>query len=334
MRIAVIGAGGWGTALATLLVNAGHRVRLWVRRPELCQQLSQNQENRLYLPGVLLPEQLVYTTSLLEAAQEAELLVLAVPSHAMRAVARALASSLTEILFLISAAKGIEEESLLTMTAVLKEELPHSPHSHIAVLSGPSFAAEVVRGMPTAVTIAAEQEEVALTLQKVFSSAKFRVYTTSDLIGVEIGGAVKNVIAIAAGVSDGLEYGQSARAALITRGLVEVTRLAVGMGASPQTLSGLSGMGDLVLTCTSDLSRNRMVGVKVGRGEKISEIVEKMTMVAEGVRTCRSVLFLAQRLGVEMPIVEQVYALLYAEKSPRQVVIDLLTREAKPEFSR
>ena len=220
------------------------------------------------------------------------------------------------------------------MTAVLKEEFPHSSHSQIAVLSGPSFAAEVARGLPTAVTVAAREEKVASTLQSVFSSAKFRVYTTPDVVGVEVGGAVKNVIAIAAGVSDGIGYGHSARAALITRGLVEVTRLAVCMGASPQTLSGLSGIGDLVLTCTSDQSRNHMVGVKIGRGEKISNVLEKMAMVAEGVRTCRSVLFLAQRLGIEMPIVEQVYALLYAEKSPRQVVIDLLTREAKPEFSR
>lgn len=333
MRAAVIGAGGWGTALATLLVNAGHRVRLWVRRPELCQQLNQKRENQPYLPGVSLPEQLVYRTSLAEAIEEAELLVLAVPSHAMRTVARTLAPSLPETPLLVSATKGIEENSLLTMTAILREELPSPLHSRIAVLSGPSFASEVARGLPTAVTIAAEEEKVSSTLQSIFSSAKFRVYTTPDIIGVEIGGAVKNVIAIAAGVSDGLGYGHSARAALITRGLVEVTRLAVRLGASPQTLSGLSGIGDLVLTCTSDLSRNRMVGVKVGRGEKISNIVERMAMVAEGVRTCRSVLFLAQRLGVEMPIVEQVYALLYAEKSPRQVVIDLLTREAKPEFS-
>lgn len=334
MRTAVIGAGGWGTALATLLVDAGHDVRLWVRRQALCEQLIQNRENLPYLPGVSLPKQLVYTTSLTEAIEKAELLVLAVPSHAMRTVARALAPSLAETPLLVSATKGIEEDFLCTMTAVLKEELPYSLHSHIAVLSGPSFAAEVARGQPTAVTIAAEQEKVAATVQSVFSSPKFRVYTTPDIIGVEIGGAVKNVIAIATGVSTGLGYGHNARAALITRGLAEVTRLAVRMEASPQTLSGLSGIGDLVLTCTSDLSRNHTVGVKIGRGEKISDILEGMSMVAEGVRTCRSVLFLARRLGVEMPIVEQVYALLYTEKSPRQVVVDLLTREAKPEFSR
>lgn len=332
MRIAIIGAGGWGTALATLLVAAGHQVCVWVRRPEFCEQLTKERQNSLYLPGIVLPPTLTYTASLLEAVVPAELLVLAVPSHALRTVVRSLAQSLTETPLLVSATKGIEENTLQTMTSVLSEEVPLASRSQTAVLSGPSFASEVVRGLPTAVTVAAARETVAATVQKIFSTSRFRVYTTTDVVGVEIGGAVKNVIAIAAGVSDGLGSGYSARAALITRGLAEMTRLAVRLGASSQTLSGLSGMGDLVLTCTSDLSRNHTVGVRIGRGEKITDILHSMSMVAEGVRTCRSVYALAQRLGVEMPIIEQVHALLYEEKAPQQVVVDLLTREAKPEF--
>jgi glycerol-3-phosphate dehydrogenase (NAD(P)+) len=331
VRIAVIGAGGWGTALAALLAEAGHRVCLWVRTPALCAQLRDTRENRPYLPGVRLPAGLTYTTALAEAAAGADVVVLAVPSHAVRAVATALRPYLPQTPVLVSATKGIEEGTLCTMTAVLRGVLGEQWRASLAVLSGPGFAAEVARGLPTAVTVAA-REDVAVRLQRLFSSARFRVYTTTDQVGVEVGGAVKNVIAIAAGVSDGLGYGLSARAALITRGLAEMTRLAMRMGAQPQTLSGLSGMGDLVLTCTSNLSRNHMVGVRLGKGEHINEILREMRMVAEGVRTCRSVFALAQRLQVEMPIVRQVYALLYEGKPPQQVVTELLTREVKPEF--
>lgn len=334
MRVAVIGAGGWGTALATLLCSVNHRVCLWVRRPALLEQLQVTRENSRYLPGVRLPESLIYLGSLAEAVDAVDLIVLAVPSHAMRMLARQLAPLLSGNPFLVSTTKGIEEETLQTMTSVLRDELPSTVHAQLAVLSGPSFAADVARGLPTAVTVATEREADATAVQQAFAAAKFRVYTTTDVIGVEIGGAVKNVIAIAAGVSDGLGYGHSARAALITRGLAEISRLAVRLGANPQTLSGLSGVGDLVLTCTSNLSRNFTVGVRLGRSEQVGEIVTTMTTVAEGVRTCRSVFFLAQRLGVEMPIVEQVYALLYEEKPALQVVTDLLTREVKPEFSR
>jgi glycerol-3-phosphate dehydrogenase (NAD(P)+) len=331
MHIAVIGAGGWGTALASLLVKTGHQVRLWVRTPALCEQLQQARENRPYLPGVLLPEGISYTTSLADAVAGTTLLVLAVPSHAMRTVATALCPRVSGNPLLVSTTKGIEEETLLTMTAVLCNVLGENWQHRLAVLSGPSFAAEVAQGLPTAVTVAA-QDDVATQIQRVFSSARFRVYTTPDQIGVEIGGAVKNVIAIAAGVSDGFGYGLSARAALITRGLAEIMRLAVRMGAQPQTLSGLSGMGDLVLTCTSNLSRNHTVGIRLGKGEQVGTILQDMHMVAEGVRTCRSVFALAQRLEVEMPIVRQVHALLYEGKPPHQVVTDLLTREVKPEF--
>jgi glycerol-3-phosphate dehydrogenase (NAD(P)+) len=333
MQVAVIGAGGWGTALALLLTFAGRQVRLWVRRSALCEQLRKERENALYLPGVTLPAQLELTSSLADAAMDAQLIVLAVPSHALRAIAHELDSVLHGVPIIVSATKGIEENSLLTMSTVLSNVLSKERGENIAVLSGPSFAAEVARQLPTAVTVAAKREELASTVQQTFSTSRFRVYTTTDVLGVEIGGAVKNVIAIAAGVSDGLGYGHSARAAVITRGLVEMKRLAVRLGAESQTLSGLSGMGDLILTCTSNLSRNYRVGVRLAQGEAITNILQSTSMVAEGVRTSHSVFALAHRLAVEMPIVTQVYKLLYEEKPPQQVVADLLTRAMKPEFS-
>ena len=334
MRIGVIGAGGWGTALASLLVQSGHDVCLWVRNPALCSELQNKRENTRYLPGSQLPAALTYTTSLAEAIAQKELVVLAVPSQAMRAVVVELVSFLPGILPLfVNTGKGVEEDTLLTMSGVLEAVLGPVAKEKLAVLSGPSFAAEVARGLPTAVTVAATVPAVAHTVQGVFSGPQFRVYTTTDVIGVEIGGALKNVIALAAGVSDGLGYGYSARAALITRGLAEMTRLTECMDGLPQTLSGLSGMGDLVLTCTSRLSRNYSVGMRLGEGEQVEAILGRMSMVVEGVRTCRSIFFLAQQLGVEMPIVEQMYALLYTSKSPRHAVADLLAREVKAEFA-
>lgn len=334
MNVAVIGAGGWGTALALLLQNGGHDVRLWTRRFDLCNHMRQCRENTVYLPGVPLPEQLELTASLAYAVENAQLIVFAVPSHAVRAVARQVfqVSSFVKETLLVSATKGIEEESLLTMSAILREIFGVQQEDRIAVLSGPSFAAEVARLCPTAVTVASRDQHTASIVQKLFSSQRFRVYTTIDVIGVEIGGAVKNVIALAAGVSDGLEYGHSARAALITRGLAEMKRLAIRLGAEAQTLSGLSGMGDLILTCTSDLSRNYRVGARLARGESLDTILQSTPMVAEGVRTSRSVFALCNRLKVEMPIVEQVHALLHVGKPPQQVVADLLSRETKPEF--
>ncbi len=333
MRVAVIGAGGWGTALALLLTSGGHQVRLWIRRASLCQQMQRERENAVYLPGIRLPEQLVLTSSLAQATADVALVVFAVPSHGMRAIANEIASLLQGNPLFVSATKGIEEDSFVTMSAVLSAIFGEQSESRIAVLSGPSFAAEVARQRPTAVTLAARDPRVTSTLQKVFSSPRFRVYTSSDVIGVEIGGAVKNVIALAAGVSDGLDYGHSARAALITRGLAELKRLAVRLGAEAQTLSGLSGMGDLILTCTSNLSRNYRVGVRLARGEQLTAIVQSLSMVAEGIRTSRSVFTLARRVAVEMPIVEQVHALLYEGKPCEKVLADLLDREMKPEFS-
>lgn len=331
MRVAVIGAGGWGTALALLLTREGHVVRLWGRSPDFCAQVQQQRENTLYLPGARLPEQLMISASLSQVLEEAEVIVMAVPSHAMRTVAHEVAPLLRSTPFIVSATKGIEEDSLLTMSRVLGEVVSNSSEA-IAVLSGPSFAAEVARAYPTAVTVAARHSTTATAIQKVFSSPKFRVYTTTDVTGVEIGGAVKNVIALAAGVSDGLGHGHSARAALITRGLAEIQRLARHLGAESRTLSGLSGIGDLILTCTSNLSRNYRVGMRLAQGEAIAAICQSMTMIAEGVRTSRSVFALARRLGVEMPIVAQVHALLYEGKSAQRSVADLLAREMKPEF--
>ncbi len=332
MQVAVIGAGGWGTALAILLTTGGHRVRLWARRESLCARMQQTRENALYLPGAALPEQLALTSSLAHALMDAELILFAVPSHALRPLAQDIAPRLQGDSLLVSATKGIEEDSFVTMSTVLSETYGQHVENRIAVLSGPSFAAEVARHCPTAVTLAARDKRVAATLQRVFSSGRFRVYTTTDVIGVEVGGAVKNVIALAAGVSEGLGYGHSARAALITRGLAEMKRFAVRLGAEEQTLSGLSGMGDLILTCTSNLSRNYSVGVRLARKERLDAILRNMSMVAEGVRTSRSVFTLARRLSVDMPIVEQVYALLYEGKSPDSVLADLLAREMKSEF--
>lgn len=332
MRIAVLGGGGWGTALAGLLDSAGHDVRLWVRRPPLAREIAATRENTAYLPGVRVSDAVDIHADLSDAISNAELLVVAVPSHAVRKLGETLAPLLNDAPLLVSTSKGIEPTTLRTMSSVLADALPKALTNNVSVLSGPSFAAEVARGLPTAVTVAAHNHAVAEKVQTAFSAPTFRVYTTTDVTGVEVGGAVKNVIALAVGVSDGLGYGYNARAALITRGMAEVVRLARRMGAQAQTLSGLSGMGDLILTCTSDLSRNRSVGLRLGRGESLDAIRHSTTTVAEGIRNCRSILDLARSLDVEMPIVEQTCALVHDGKPPTQVVTTLLSRQAKPEF--
>ena len=332
MRIAVLGGGGWGTALAGLLDSADHDVRLWVRRASLAREIAATRENAAYLPGVRLSDAIDVQANLPAAVAGAELLVVAVPSHAVRELGEALAPLLKAAPLLVSTSKGIEPTTLRTMSRVLADVLPAKLAANVSVLSGPSFAAEVARGLPTAVTVAAGDHDVAETVQRTLSAPTFRVYTTTDVVGVEVGGAVKNVIALTVGVSDGLGYGYNARAALITRGMAEVVRLANRMGAQAQTLSGLSGMGDLILTCTSDLSRNRNVGLRLGRGESLDSIQHSTTTVAEGIRNCRSILDLARSLDVEMPIVEQTCALVHDGKPPTQVVTTLLSRQTKPEF--
>jgi glycerol-3-phosphate dehydrogenase (NAD(P)+) len=329
--ISILGAGSWGTALAVHLARIGHQVSLWARDPAFATALASASENALYLPGVRFPSSLRPTGSLAEACADADMLVFVCPSSAVRALANAVGPLLHGSPLVVSAAKGVEQETHATMSAILGEVLGERHRPRVAVLSGPSFAREVGHGVPTAVTAAARDLTVAEAVQQVFTGQTFRVYTSTDVTGVEIGGAVKNVIAVAAGLSDGLGFGHNSRAALITRGLTEITRLAVQLGGDRQTLSGLSGLGDLVLTCTGDLSRNRTVGLRLGRGERLPDIVASMKEVAEGVRNTRSVRDLASSVGVEMPITEQMYLLLYEDKPPRQVVIDLMTRGLKRE---
>ena len=326
MNVGVIGAGSWGTTLANLLAKKGYPVTLWVYEADLAERMAKSRVNDLYLDGITLSPNLVVTNQLHEAVAGRELLLLVSPSQVMRQVLRRLQTHLDESCLLVSAAKGIENETLQLMSQVLEAELGSEVKSRCAFLSGPSFAKEVAEEQPTAVAVAAEDPGVAQRVQEVFSTDYFRVYTNQDVVGVEVGGAMKNVIALAAGVSDGLGFNHNARAALITRGLVEIARLGMAMGAVESTFSGLAGMGDLVLTCTGDLSRNRMVGMELGRGRKLDEILNRMHMVAEGVKTTLSAYQLANKLGVKMPITEQMYQILYAGKEPELAVADLMRR--------
>jgi len=330
-RVAVIGAGAWGTTLARLLADTGLHVRLWAYEREVVEAIRHKHENTLFLPGVRLPTSLSPTISLGEALQDRELLVFAVPSHAARAVLRQIGPLLSGPIPLVSATKGIEEGTFQLMSQVIQETLPPGMHRSLAFLSGPSFAAEVCRGQPTAVVLAGEDVELVRRLQALLMTPFFRVYAGTDLIGVQLGGALKNVMALAAGVVDGLGLGHNTRAALITRGLAEMVRLGTAMGADPRTFYGLSGVGDLVLTCTGPLSRNYTVGLRLGKGHQLQEILKETHAVAEGVRTSRAALGLADRFGVEMPIVREVCAVLFEGKSPQQAVADLMVRAAKDE---
>lgn len=332
-RVAVIGAGAWGTALARHLAEKQIPVRLWAREPDVVRGIESQRENQLFLPGVSLPAGLSATNSLAEALVGADCLIFAVPSHVARPVLGQIALLLPLPIPLVSATKGIEEDTLDLITQVMRDVLPSHQHGSLLVLSGPSFATEVSRGQPTALCLAGQDARVVRTIQGLFMTPNFRVYADDDLIGVQLGGALKNVMALAAGVVDGLELGHNARAALITRGLTEMVRLGVAMGADPRTFYGLSGVGDLILTCTGPLSRNHSVGVRLGKGERLQAILAGMQAVAEGVRTAKAALGLALRCGVDMPIVREVNAVLFADKSCRQAVGDLMEREAKEEKS-
>ncbi len=331
MRIGVIGAGSWGTTLANLLAKKGLEVMLWAYEADLVVRLQKHQVNDIYLPDCKLSTRLTYTSDLEEVVADQEVLVLVPPSQVMRTVMSRIAPLVKPNCLLVSASKGIENDTLLTMSEVLAEVFGRSMVSRSAFLSGPSFAKEVSAQLPTAVTVASENSALADQVQDLFSTDYFRVYTNSDVMGIELCGALKNVIALAAGVSDGLGFGYNTRAALITRGLVEMARLGQRKGASLETFYGLAGMGDLVLTCTGDLSRNRSVGMELGRGRRLEEILEGMQMVAEGVKTTLSAYQMAERLGVEMPITTQMYEIIYAGKEPRQAVTDLMMRDLKAE---
>ncbi|MDL1957322.1 MAG: NAD(P)H-dependent glycerol-3-phosphate dehydrogenase [Candidatus Desulfofervidus auxilii] len=329
--LAIIGAGSWGTALALLLAKKGIKIKLWVHSKETYQVLIDKKENIFYLPGIKIPSLIFPTQSLAEAISGQKDILIAVPSHVYREILSKIRPYLISNCHIISATKGIETDSLLTMSKVTKEILSDLSYSY-SVLSGPSFAKEVSQGLPTAVTVASANEEVAIYTQRLFSTNYFRVYTHHDVLGVELGGALKNIVAIAAGISEGLGLGHNARAALITRGLAEITRLGIKLGAEEKTFAGLSGMGDLVLTCTSKLSRNYNLGKRLGTGEKLTEILSSMRMVAEGVNTTKAAYILSQEIGVEMPITKEVYAILYEEKSPKEGLKELLSRRLKQEF--
>ncbi len=331
IQIGVIGAGSFGTAMAIHLAKNGYPVMLWANDPNVAEIIRTQRENKTYLPGILLPENIQATHLLKEAVHNKQLVLQVNPSHAARDVMAKAVPLLGDQTVILNCTKGLENGTLLTMSQLLTEILPASSHNQLAFLSGPSFAREVALGAPTAVTIASKNLESAKFCQKIFSNPRFRVYTTDDIVGSELASALKNVIAIAAGISDGLGFGHNTRAALITRGMAEILRLGKKMGANEMTFLGLSGMGDLVLTCTGDLSRNRSVGIQLGQGKKLEEILSSMKMIAEGVKTAKAAWGLAKKHGIDMPIIEQVYLVIFEGKDPRTAVYDLMTRETKSE---
>jgi glycerol-3-phosphate dehydrogenase (NAD(P)+) len=326
--VAVIGAGSWGTTLASLLSKKGYDVSLWVYEKDLAEEIERTRLNKVYLPDIRLPENIMVSHRIDEVVNKARYILNVVPAQYTRAVFKEISPYLSNGSAIISASKGIERGTLMTISSVLKELTGHE----VAALSGPSFAKEVIKNLPTAVTLATENRNTGILLQELFNTNTFRVYTHNDILGVEIGGALKNVIAIAAGISDSLGLGNNARASLITRGLAEITRLGVAMGAGEKTFAGLSGLGDLVLTCTSVLSRNYSLGIKLGQGMKLKDILEQTISVVEGVETAESAFELSNKYNVEMPIVEQVYKIINEGKDPVLAVSDLMSRSMKPEF--
>jgi glycerol-3-phosphate dehydrogenase (NAD(P)+) len=330
--VAVLGAGSWGTTLANLLAKKGCRVRLWSYETEVAELINTEHENPAYLPGVALDASLLAVTSTREAVAGAGIVVSVNPAQHVRRVISEAASALRPDVLIVNASKGIEQETLATMAEVFDDVLAPTIAHKATFLSGPSFAVEVAREQPTAVTAASRDEQAAVRTQTLFQTAYFRVYTSNDVPGVELGGALKNVVALAAGMAAGLGLGHNATAALITRGLAEIARLAAARGANPLTLSGLSGMGDLILTCTGDLSRNRHVGIELGRGRGLHEILAEMTMVAEGVHTARAAYALAKQESISMPIVAEVNAVLFGDTTAREALENLMLREPKPEL--
>lgn len=330
-KIGVVGAGSWGTALANLLGNKGFKVDFWVFEKEIKKQIEEFCENKVFLPGIALSSNIFPSNDIADVVKGKDMALIVVPSHVMRDTAIKISGLIDKKTITVSASKGIENGTHLTMTGVLKECISSIHEDNFAALSGPSFAREVAENLPTAVTVASKHPDVAAFVQHLFATPFFRVYTNDDIIGVELGGAVKNVIAIAAGIVDGLGLGLNTRAALITRGLAEIKRLGLAMGAKPETFTGLAGAGDLVLTCTGDLSRNHAVGKKIGENKKLKEILSEMRMVAEGINTTKSVYDLSKKLGVEMPITHEIYSILYEDVSPKEALLRLMTRDLKQE---
>lgn len=329
--IAVFGAGSWGTALAIVLAKKGHNVRLWVRRAEAAAQMIEERHNPSYLPGLEIPPNVVITSDLHDCARGADLWLMATPSQAVRSVAEALSDVATPDLRIVSVAKGIENGTLLTTTQVIHQSLPIVPLEHIVVLYGPSHAEEVAESKPTTIVAASHSLDTAYEVQDIFMTDRLRVYVNPDVMGVEIAGSVKNVLAIATGIAEGLGYGDNTKAAIVTRGLAEIRRLGMAMGAEAITFGGLAGIGDLVVTCMSRLSRNRHLGELIGRGMTLKQAESSMTMVAEGVRTTQSVHQLAERHGIELPITAAVHKILFEGMAPQLAVDELMSREAKRE---
>lgn len=331
MKISVLGAGGWGTTLAVLLHYNGHKVTLWEYKRSYAKELLKKRENIQYLPGIKIPNEILITHNLDEASDDKNLVVLAVPSQFLRSVVDKIKYSDIKNSILVSVSKGIENKSLLTMSLMLKDVHSNLDSTQIGVLSGPSHAEEVSKRIPTAVVAASKDIETATTIQAAFTTSYFRVYSSTDILGVELGGAFKNVIAIGAGIIDGAGFGDNTKAAIMTRGVAEISRLGLALGAQPETFAGLSGMGDLIVTCMSRHSRNRFVGEQIGKGKTLKQVLKQMDMVAEGVETSRSASQLAKKYEVETPITNEVYKILFEDKDPIKATTDLMTRDMKTE---
>lgn len=329
--LAIVGGGSWGTALAIVLAPRFDALRLWVYEKDLAGAMAEDRENHTYLPGCRLPDKIEITSELGECLEAADVALGVMPSHLARSLYQQMFPHVRPEMLFVSATKGLENGTLLRVSEVIQQVIGSRFTPRVAVISGPTFAREVARGDPTALVVAAADESLAATIQQMFSGPTFRLYSSSDPIGVEIGGAVKNVVALGAGVCHGLGLGSNAMAALITRGLAEISRLALAMGGRPKTLAGLAGLGDLVLTCTGDLSRNRTVGLELAKGRKLDEIVQSMKMVAEGIKTTAAAVDLARRYSVDMPIAAQVFAMLHLGRSPQEAIRLLMERSLKGE---
>jgi len=331
MKVSVLGAGSWGTALAIILANNGHQVIMWEYNKQYVKNLKKHYENKVFLPGIKIPSEIEITHSLKDAATDQHMIVIAIPTQFIRSVLKQMKKFSFKNTTFVSVSKGIEKDTLLTVDHIIAEELDISEEV-IGVLSGPSHAEEVAKKIPTAVVAASSNIETATEIQSAFANSYFRVYSSTDIVGVELGGALKNVIAVGAGIIDGAKFGDNTKAAIMTRGIAEISRLGIELGARPETFAGLSGMGDLIVTCMSKHSRNRYVGEQIGMGKKLPEVLKEMTMVAEGVETCKSVHQLAAKHHIDVPIANAVYNILFNEKDPIKVTNDLMSRGMKTEL--